>query len=255
MGLTGLRPSSAAWSPDWRRIVFVGSPPPLGRFAIYLVDVDCVDDPNGCLSSATRLATSSNQPCAHPSWFPDNDRVIYSCGEEMRVVNADGTADQSFQLATGFGPVWSPNGTELAFNSFKGCDPNNTGLLPGIGASVWMVLSNGSGLRCLSNLLPDSGDPAWAPDGEWLAFISAKGGSTREGSPIYIFKARPDGGDITQLTGEGVHGLSPAWSPDGTKIVFQSDAPEGGLMVMNADGTGLTRLTEDETHSEPSWSP
>jgi len=49
----------------------------------------------------------------------------------------------------------------------------------------------------------------------------------------------------------------PAWSPNGTKIAFQSSRdgnPE--IYVMNADGSNSTRLTENRANDEfPVWSP
>src|SRR5262249_33425858 len=50
----------------------------------------------------------------------------------------------------------------------------------------------------------------------------------------------------------------PSWSPDGTKIAFSSDedsAPSyGDIWVMNADGTGRSKVTSDNG-VDPSWSP
>jgi Tol biopolymer transport system component len=75
---------------------------------------------------------------------------------------------------------------------------------------------------------------------------------------IYVMNA--DGTGQTRLT----DGLSqngwPAWSPDGTKIVFASsrDTQPGDweIYVMNADGTGMTRLTKDGVgKGNPTWSP
>jgi len=50
---------------------------------------------------------------------------------------------------------------------------------------------------------------------------------------------------------------SPAWSPDGSKIAFAGAGAEGyDLYVMNADGTGLTRLTDHAgDEAAPAWSP
>ena len=54
---------------------------------------------------------------------------------------------------------------------------------------------------------------------------------------------------------------APKWSPDGQRIVFESNRndPERGLYtiyVMNADGSGLRRLTKSGTDAEhPHWSP
>ena len=51
--------------------------------------------------------------------------------------------------------------------------------------------------------------------------------------------------------------INPAWSPDGTRLLFQSERSGGtDIYVMNADGTGVTRLTDHpaaDTHAR--WSP
>ena len=51
--------------------------------------------------------------------------------------------------------------------------------------------------------------------------------------------------------------INPAWSPDGTRLLFQSERSGGtDIYVMNADGTGLARLTDHpaaDTHAR--WSP
>lgn len=60
----------------------------------------------------------------------------------------------------------------------------------------------------------------------------------------------------TQLT--GLENTYPAWSPDGSKIVFEStrDEPDADIFVMNVDGTGVVQLTRNEVaDSTPAFTP
>lgn len=84
-------------------------------------------------------------------------------------------------------------------------------------------------------------------------------------NPFDIATIRSDGKGLTNLT-PGVHDsyCSPAWSPDGTKIAFLAPQPplpgdyeRADMMVMNADGSGLHRLTlvrADDNCARISWS-
>jgi dipeptidyl aminopeptidase/acylaminoacyl peptidase len=77
---------------------------------------------------------------------------------------------------------------------------------------------------------------------------------------------QPDGSGVRKLTdaaSEAKVAAEPAWSPDGTRIAFVLSTPEhlgayagdGDLYVMNADGTGLTQLTDGLRDAHPAWSP
>ena len=63
--------------------------------------------------------------------------------------------------------------------------------------------------------------------------------------------------DQTRLTNDAATDAWADWSPDGTKIVFQSDRDGNSeIYVMNADGTDLTRITNNAaTDQFPAWSP
>jgi len=65
-----------------------------------------------------------------------------------------------------------------------------------------------------------------------------------------------DGSNVVQLTDFPATHRSPAFSPDGVQIAFWSTR-DGGLhiYVMQADGSGVRRLTQDGSNMDPSWSP
>ncbi len=68
-----------------------------------------------------------------------------------------------------------------------------------------------------------------------------------------------DGTDVTRLTANtaGADDISPAWSPDGSRIAFTAirsgDAPS--IYVMNPDGSNRVRLTTSGYDYIPAWSP
>ena len=103
-------------------------------------------------------------------------------------------------------------------------------------------------------------DPAFSPDGKWLAFVSG-----RYGNP-HIFRATlqwsMDRLRVTEdkrLTYAGWYNANPAWSPDSRKIAFAGydrDIDRFDIFLMNADGSNLERMTLDKGDNEsPSWSP
>jgi Tol biopolymer transport system component len=75
-----------------------------------------------------------------------------------------------------------------------------------------------------------------------------------------VYTIHPDGTGRRQLTHVGAaHAAgAPEWSPDATKIVYESNQTgDYRIWVMNADGSGQRRLTDDPGFAdlEPAWSP
>jgi Tol biopolymer transport system component len=83
--------------------------------------------------------------------------------------------------------------------------------------------------------------------------------STRESGVNEIWTMRSDGTGARRLTNNPGNDLMPAWSPDGTRIVWASirpGSPARELWVMNADGTDQRQLTNLGTNPGfPTWSP
>jgi Tol biopolymer transport system component len=98
--------------------------------------------------------------------------------------------------------------------------------------------------------------PAWSADGKWLAFaVGAPFGAGNE--KVDIWKSRPDGSEAVNLTPDSPgNDAWPHFSPDGRRIVFRS-ARDGNqeIYLMNADGTGVRRLTNHPaTDTMPAFS-
>ncbi|MDA1192724.1 MAG: hypothetical protein O3A46_13710 [Candidatus Poribacteria bacterium] len=95
----------------------------------------------------------------------------------------------------------------------------------------------------------------WSPDGRKIVCSLNPLGAFNTTSDIYTINA--DGSNLTRLTHKpDGWNLSPSWSPDGSRIVFNSEnGDKSDLFVVDSDGTGLTRLFPGGKHIMPEWSP
>jgi TolB protein len=79
----------------------------------------------------------------------------------------------------------------------------------------------------------------------------------RTGKHWQICTLDPRSGTNRVLTAAGSDAFAPAWSPDGGRIAFIGDRDGNDqLYVMNADGSGLVRLTRGQADKDaPAWRP
>jgi Tol biopolymer transport system component len=121
---------------------------------------------------------------------------------------------------------------------------------------IYVINPDGSGETRLTNDPDYDHSPAWSPDGMKIAFVSHRDGNDE----IYVMNS--DGSGVINLTNttytddDPVSNGEPAWSPDGSKIAFTSarGGKNGGIWVMNGDGTNPTQLTSGG-ETAPAWSP
>jgi len=66
-----------------------------------------------------------------------------------------------------------------------------------------------------------------------------------------------DGANLKRLTSGAANSNCPCWSPDGKKIAFARNLPNGApqIFAMNADGSDQKSLTPDRVAADPAWSP
>ncbi len=140
-------------------------------------------------------------------------------------MDPDGSNKVQLTTSSGFEPAISPDGSKIVFTSNRDyvapppcCD----------------------GPPCCDSP-PCCDDPA--PE------------SLGDGEEIYVMNA--DGSNQTRITTNESRDIAPAWSPDGSKIIFQSDQTgQWQIFTINPSGGDLTRITTtSSTEGQPQFSP
>ena len=241
-----------SWSPDGRRIAFISSrddPDPdddESVWEIYLMNADGSDQ--------TRLTFDSAWHSL-PRWSPDGRRIAFQSHQdsnwEIYVMIADGSGQTRVtnnSVVDGV-PSWSPDSQRIAFHTT--IDEN---------AEIYVAMLDGPDLANLSDNAANDWSPSWSPDGRRIAFHSYRDGNFE----IYLMNA--DGSGQTRLTDNPARDIRPIWSSDGRYIAFTSnrDDPDPNddddirnIYLMNADGSGKTRLTNESgiNYASSWWSP
>ena len=151
-------------------------------------------------------------------------------------------------------PVWSPDGTKIAFVS------NRDYLF-----SLYVMNADGSNSQLVTDKVLDLGEPSWSPDGRKIAFSAGVRGTIGMSKPsIDIYVLNVDGSGLAKLTQDSGANGSPTWSPDGKQIAFVSDRDDGKskIWIMNADGSnqrilpnGQNTTSDGFLGGQPAWSP
>jgi TolB protein len=265
-----------AWSPDSRKIAFSFEKD-------GAMEIGVTDAAGGRITNLTRNPANDHKP----AWSPDGRKIAFLStrdgASDLYVMNADGskvTRLTQNMFTQGF-PAWSPNGSKIAFSD---------------GNAIYEVNADGSGLNNLTFNSGNSagrflftGSPVWSPDGLKIAFradvlpfygenipkdglqslivfsnprgwyFSARNNEEllSNGRKAEIFVMNADGSNPLNLTNDSVDDDFPVWSPDGSKILFETGRGMSQIYIMDADGSNPIALTNrpEYLYESPAWIP
>ncbi len=142
---------------------------------------------------------------------------------------------------------WSPDNSRVTF-------PAQNLAKPRFRTALFVVNADGTGLHQITPSGVGAISAQWSPDGQRIAFTSCCGN-------LQAWVVRPDGTGLVEITNAADGSLSwsagwtPVWSPDSTKLLLQRSHRVGrvALWTVNADGTGLSKLTRVPDLTSYSW--
>jgi Tol biopolymer transport system component len=202
-------------------------------------------------------------PGAAGAAFPgQNGKIAFQQGGAIYTIDPDGSG-LSQLIANGEEPAWSADGTRLAYIDRRAGRGSN---------GLYTASADGSGQTLVrahvifsdeQSFHSDTwSEPAWAPDGELIAYESMHLGCAVHAGCLEwsegVRAIRPDGSGDHQLLDPWA--ADPAYSPDGTRIAWEDHwmVSPRDVHVSDADGTGDTVLTQGPDLPggfDPSWSP
>ncbi|AFX99875.1 PD40 domain-containing protein [Bdellovibrio bacteriovorus] len=194
-----------------------------------------------------------------PAWSPDGKKIAYTSyvkrvGAKFRnadMLLLDLTTGKrsliSYRQGINSGASFSADGKHIYLTISQGNSPDIYKM--GLDGTLVGKITNGPAGAL-------NVEPTVSPQG-LLSFSS-----DRAGRPM-IYTADAAGNNVKRITFAGVFNSSPSWSPDGKKIAFAGQSDNNfDIFVMNADGTGMIRLTSAKkpngrmaSNEDPSFSP
>jgi Tol biopolymer transport system component len=225
------------------RLAVSDTVPPTYNYQMYLINL------NGSDRKALGFGDS-------PFFSPDGSKIVHNGSSET------GPSDGLFitDLATGdtkllpgtargdSGPIWSPDGTQIAFTRGSA-----SGLIGAPGTSdIILTDLDGSNSRQLTDGKAAYSAKAWMPDGKHLLY----GVAERDGASLHIMDTQTGADNsLFEINYNGTVSVS----PDGKRVAFEEMLPleKYGLTVSDLDGSNRVQLADGDPYitTLPFWSP
>lgn len=277
----------AYFSRDGERLIFQSNREDYACDKIWTMRVD---------GSEKRLVSPRHGAHTCSFFFPDGDRIVFASTSHLAgdcpprptvpgkhylwplfpydifVAETDGSnpvriTDNPLYDAE---PIVAPDGRQIVFGSQRHGD-----------FDIYIMNSDGSNVRRLTDLVGYDGGPWFSPDGSKIAWRAWHPQTEEELAqwrdcmtnnyivpfPLDLWVMNSDGTSKRRITDNGATNWAPSWHPDGKRLIFSSnmddwraDLKQYGhnfeLYLINLDGTGLTRLTNNTVFdSFPMFSP
>jgi Tol biopolymer transport system component len=180
-----------AWSPEGTRIAFVSKTGD-GRAGTLRATLDVMRiDGRGRRTLFVEPNPYASSPEA--TWSPDGRTIVFGIQEPPRILTVRAAGGPARQLSGGSGPLWAPEGDELAF----------TGRGPRGASEVFVMRGDGSGQRRLTTTRPPDGRRplGWSPRGDAIVYggDSALAVMTSDGSKRRELCRFPGGGPASAV--------------------------------------------------------
>jgi Tol biopolymer transport system component len=227
-------------APDGLSIVFSSNLSGQGQYDLYEMDL---------AGKITRLTANFGILTA-PEISPDGSQIVFTWGNGLDktaigLMNRDGSHPREL-YPNGWDPTWSPDGAKILFATS----------VTGYGIQLASINLDGTDFQRLSNLPNLRGRSDWANNDRWLI--------TYSGIPWRreLFLMNIDGSAPFQLSPAGGNSQGPSFSPNGDWVTFTAYFDHYGdengceIYTLKTDGTGLTRLTDNDFCDwQPRWGP
>jgi eukaryotic-like serine/threonine-protein kinase len=228
------------WSPDGRYLYF--SSDRAGSMNLWRVPIE---ENSGKVLGQPESVTTGGGTVSHQhlSISRDGRRMVFV--ERIARTNLQKVAFDSVTETAMSPPVWITQGSRLANTP----DPSPDGqsiVFTSLGSAqedLFLIRSDGSGERQITNDSARDRGPRWSPDGKRIMFFSNRGADRYQ-----VWAINPDGSGLQKL-GETDQPINMSvWSPDGARIAYYTGGHLGNFI------SELERPWKDHTESLPTFS-